>query len=115
MSRVNIEGNEMRNVVHGDGMKYGFSRMASIVTQTLQANSPPVYISDPGTTVGVKILLPPVADSKGLSFWIFNSAAVTGTLAVRDATDALAIVTIAAVKGAIVYCDGVVWRAINSA
>lgn len=60
------------------------------------------------TAASVNLDLPAEESSEGAYLFIKNAAAATNALAVRDDA-AGAVVTIAATKAALVWCDGTTW------
>lgn len=73
--------------------------------------APPVqYLTAAGA---VDYLLPPVADSKGLTFFIRNVSGSANTITLKDSTDAITVQAVAQNKAAIVHCDGSAWRSLS--
>ncbi|MBI1899752.1 MAG: hypothetical protein HYS13_01400 [Planctomycetia bacterium] len=93
-------------------------RQSSVVqalagNKTLTADDPRIQVLDPGGA-GRDVVLPPEAASKGLDFYIHNSADAAEVLSVKE-DGGTAICTPTQNETAYVYCDGTTWRGMVAA
>lgn len=108
MHTNHVDG-EFTNPLVRSGFK--LEHLAKTVTaeEALLTTYPPILLLDPNG--GAKtVLLPPEADSKGLTFIVRNTADAAETLTVEEDSSTTVIATIAQNGGAILHCDGVSWR-----
>ena len=77
---------------------------------TISVDHPPVLLLDPDGSAR-DVLLPVEADSKGLLFYIFNTAgSQPEIISVKEDSDTTVILTLDQNEVGLVYCDGVTWR-----
>jgi hypothetical protein len=92
----------------GSGQIVGPGTLAAGAATTLTVGSAAIQVGTPTATRIVT--LPTVASSKGLVFYIVNTAAATHAFTVNNA-GATTIGTVAATKTGIFFCDGTAWYA----
>lgn len=81
---------------------------------TIAKEYPPVLLLDPAGS-DRDVLLPAEADSKGLMFWIFNTADNPAEiLSIKEDSDTTVIVALDENEFGYVYCDGTNWRGFSS-
>jgi hypothetical protein len=93
-------------------------RMASLrktvaADEPLLTTYPPVLYLDPNGGART-VLLPPEADSKGLTFFIRNVADAAELLTIEEDSAATTIATLAQNEGCMFHCDGTTWRAFET-
>lgn len=92
----------------GNGQVVGPGTLAAAADTTLTVGSASIQVGTPTATRVVT--LPAVASSKGLIFYIANTAAATYAFTVKNA-GATTIGSVAATKTGIFFCDGTAWYA----
>jgi hypothetical protein len=92
----------------GSGQIVGPGTLAAGAATTLTVGSAAIQVGTPTATRIVT--LPAVASSKGLVFYIVNTAAATHAFTINNA-GATTIGTVAATKTGIFFCDGTAWYA----
>lgn len=107
MSRINLEGSRLDDVVLGTKLKALFVSQTLGAAYTIDADAPVVHIFDPGGA-GRVITLPAEASSRGLMFIIINSADAAEALDVQD-DGTTTVATIAQSEMAVLFCDGTTW------
>ena len=113
MTRQNVNGSVLTDVVLAGGTQ--LQSFAQVLTGplTLQANLPPVMILDPGGAAR-NVLLPAEAEAMNHVLWIVNNADAAELITLRDDADAATIGTVAQNKSVMLHCDGVTWRVLSS-
>lgn len=82
---------------------------------TLTVDTLTKYLKQTPTANPRKLIMPTEALCGGIELNITNLTAMTNGIQVRDSGDAATVVTVAAAKSGIVWCDGTTWRGICSA
>jgi len=120
MSRVNENDSRSVGAYHAGGFKLGVCELVPANDYVLSAKMPPVVIMTPAGAVDV--LMPASsAETKGLTFWIYNVGA-GGIITLKTSTDAaFATAITVAVSGGwvMVVCTGsptanLGWRVVAS-
>ena len=93
-------------------LRVGFQKKALAAAEeiALTPESPFLNIFEADAS-GNDVLLPAETNAKckGMLLAVKNSETTTGNLAVKEADDSTAVLTLAPNDGAIFYCDGVAW------
>jgi hypothetical protein len=92
----------------GEAQIVGPGTLAAGAATTLTVGSAAIQVGTP--TAGRDVNLPAVASSKGLVFYIVNTAAATHAFTVKN-VGGTTIGSVAATKTGIFFCDGAAWYA----
>jgi hypothetical protein len=92
----------------GEAQIVGPGTLAAGAATTLTVGSATIQVGTP--TAGRDVNLTAVASSKGLVFYIVNTAAATHAFTVKNA-GGTTIGSVAATKTGIFFCDGAAWYA----
>jgi len=109
MSRSNSDDALFRNPYFQYGFRLRSRAFVATAEFKIPATDAPVLLVDPGGAART-ILLPPEAESKGLVFFIFNTADAAETLTVEEDSSTTAITALTQGSSAMLHCDGVTWR-----
>lgn len=111
--RQNHVGGDLYEPNIQSGLRLAAMSKAVGAEEALLATYPPVLYLDPNG--GAKtVLLPAEADSKGLTFFIYNAADAAETLTIEEDSSTTAIVALTQGEGCMVHCDGTTWTAFET-
>lgn len=109
MARHLVEGTRISKC-KSDGDKFTTGVLAIAATLTLTDDHPDMMDVDPSTT-SQKVLMPLASnENEGRVYRIYNRGTSSGTLVVKDSTDATTFGTIPVTKCAEVWNIGGTWR-----
>lgn len=111
-ARQNHIGGDFYEPFFRSELKMGWITKAVAAEEPLLSSYPPVLYLDPNGGAR-NVLLPPEADSKGLTFHIRNIADAAETLTVEEDSSTTQIASLTQGQYAILHCDGVTWRRIG--
>ena len=98
------------NAVFRTGLKMAFFTKKLSGQITVVVEHPPVLLLDPDGSPR-DVLLPAEADSKGLLFYIFNTAGgQPEILSIKEDSDTIVILALDQNEVGLVHCDGTTWR-----
>lgn len=107
--RQNHVGGDFHDIWIMRGLKLASLSKTVTADEPLLASYPPVLYLDPNGAART-VLLPPEADSVGLTFFIRNIADAAETLTIEEDSASTTIVALAQNEGCMVHCDGTTWR-----
>ena len=108
-SKTEIADTKSSNVVVTRGAKKSGMNLTVTDNLALTADYPPVLIL--AAAGAVDLLLPAVATSRDLTFWLFNASGQTITLKTAADVALSPVVALADGERAFVVCNGIVWLA----
>lgn len=114
MSRLNLENSKLYSPELINNVKGSVIVQTLTGTTTLALPLARVYSLDPGGA-GRNLVLPTEADSKGVEFYIVNTADAAETITVKASNGTTTVGTIDQNEGAVAVCDGTRWKVMVNA
>lgn len=112
MLRQDLVNAKLTNPMVVSGNRMASLAVAATAEMPIEVTWPPVLYLDPNGAART-VLLPPEAESVGLTFHIRNTADAAETLTVEEDSSTTSIMALTQGQYGVVHCDGTTWRRIG--